>query len=61
MAAVSWFRSMGDVPSIVAGDNLAIEGTGADAVLAMSGWAGLFQRAGPACQPSNGMPPRIDR
>eukprot|EP00974_Lingulodinium_polyedra_P106478 10306800-Lingulodinium_polyedra.AAC.1 len=27
----------------------------------MSGWADLFQHAWPACQPSNGMPSRVDR
>eukprot|EP00974_Lingulodinium_polyedra_P128313 11205560-Lingulodinium_polyedra.AAC.1 len=54
-AVVVWLRSLGGVPAIVVGDNLAVEGIGSDAALAMSGWADLFQQAGPACQPGNGM------
>eukprot|EP00974_Lingulodinium_polyedra_P070383 6811000-Lingulodinium_polyedra.AAC.1 len=61
MAAVSWLRSLGDVPAIVAGGNLAVTGTGTDATLAMSGGLAFFQHAGPTCQPSNGAPSRIDR
>eukprot|EP00974_Lingulodinium_polyedra_P014854 1437719-Lingulodinium_polyedra.AAC.1 len=43
MCAVSWLRSLGDVPVLTIGDlNCTMEGTGIEGVLSMVGWTDLL-------------------
>ena len=61
IAAMSWLRSLGDVPSLIVGDlNLVVPSSGVAPLLAMSGWHDVLASAGPTCLPSSGQPSRID-
>eukprot|EP00974_Lingulodinium_polyedra_P095254 9229552-Lingulodinium_polyedra.AAC.1 len=61
LCAVSWVRSLGDVPALIVGDlNCTLEGTGIEGILSMAGWTELLGDAGPTCVPSASNPSRID-
>ncbi|CAK0881315.1 unnamed protein product [Prorocentrum cordatum] len=61
LAAVSWLRSLGDVPALlVRGFNLVLHGASVEPLLAMAGWPDALAQAGPICLPSPGGPSRID-
>ena len=50
LAALSWLRSLGDVPSLIVGDfNLALSKSSVEPVLAMAGWSDVLEQAGPTC------------
>lgn len=61
VAAVSWLRSLGDVPALIVGDfNLPLGGTSVEPLLVMSGWLDVLCQAGPTCLSSSGALSRID-
>eukprot|EP00974_Lingulodinium_polyedra_P020881 2019276-Lingulodinium_polyedra.AAC.1 len=46
--AMAWLRSLGDVPALIVGDfNVALDQSGIEGVMAMTGWADLLRDAGP--------------